>query len=103
YLELDGLLRQGTPFYAGYRVRPLDGSLDDLVAGFDESRADFLRRVFDSGTTGRTWTTIDPDALGDARSRVVAALDYLEQQGLAEVRAADVRQRYTLLQQPASV
>ena len=23
YLELEGLLRQGTPFYAGYRVRPL--------------------------------------------------------------------------------
>ncbi len=52
YLELDGLLRQGTPFYAGYKVRPLEGSLDDLVAGFDESRSDFLRRVFASGTTG---------------------------------------------------
>jgi ATP-dependent DNA helicase RecQ len=107
YLELDGLLRQGTPFYAGYKVRPLDGSLDDLVAGLDDARSGFLRRVFESGTTGRTWTTIDPDAsaaaLGEPRSRIVAALDYLEQQRLAEVRAADVRQRYTLLQQPASV
>jgi ATP-dependent DNA helicase RecQ len=100
YLELDGFVRQGTPFYAGYRVRLLEGSLDELVAGFDEARADFLRRVFESGTTGRTWTSIDPDALGGERARVVAALDYLEQQGLAEVRAADVRQRYTLLQQP---
>ncbi len=107
YLELDGLLRQGTPFYAGYKVRPLEGSLDDLVAGFDESRSDFLRRVFESGKTGRTWTTIDPEAsaaaLGAARSRIVAALDYLDQQGLAEIRAADVRQRYTLLQQPPSL
>ena len=71
-------------------------------------RSDFLRRVFESGTTGRTWTTIDPEAsaaaLGAARSRVVAALDYLDQQGLAEVRAADVRQRYTRsLQQPPSL
>jgi ATP-dependent DNA helicase RecQ len=57
YLELDGLLRQGTPFYAGYKVCPLNGSLDDLVAGFDASRADFLRGVFASGTTGRTWTS----------------------------------------------
>ena len=60
-----------------------------------------------SGTTGRTWTTIDPEAsaaaLGAARSRIVAALDYLDQQGLAEVRAADVRQRYTLLQRPPSL
>ena len=107
YLELDGLLRQGTPFYAGYKVRPLDGSLDDLVAEFEASRADFLRGVFASGTTGRTWTTSirtrGAAALGAARSRVVAALDYLDQRGLAEVRAADVRQRYTLLQQPPSL
>ncbi len=31
YLELEGLLRQGTPFYAGYRIRPLDeGGFDEL-------------------------------------------------------------------------
>ena len=31
YLELDGLLRQGTPFYAGYRLRPVNGELDEVV------------------------------------------------------------------------
>src|SRR5204863_2746162 len=56
YLELDGLLRQGTPFYAGYRLRPLGGpSLEDLFSGFDEARAGFLRRLIESGKTGRTW------------------------------------------------
>ena len=35
YLELEGLLRQGTPYYAGYRIRPLSGTLDDVAAGFD--------------------------------------------------------------------
>src|SRR5262245_2091065 len=33
YLELGGVLRQGTPFYAGYRFRPRL-SLDELVAQF---------------------------------------------------------------------
>src|SRR5262249_44376513 len=62
YLELDGVLRQGTPFYAGYRVRPLgDATLDDICGRFDESRAEFLRRLIATGKSGRTWTTLAPD------------------------------------------
>ena len=106
YLELEGLLRQGTPYYAGYRIRPLSGTFDDVAAGFDAGRADFLRRVIRTGKEGRTWTTLAPDEaaaeLGEDRARIVAALGYLEQQGLVELKAADVRQRYTMLAHPAS-
>ena len=107
YLELDGVLRQGTPFYAGYRLRPLgEASLDEIVGGFDEARAGFLRRLLATGKTGRIWTTLAPDdaaaALGEERSRIVAALEYLDQQGLVELQPADVRQRYTLLARPDS-
>ncbi len=107
YLELAGHLRQGTPFYAGYAVKPAEGStFDEAFAAFDEQRTDFLRRLVASGRTARVWTTIDPDAsavaLGDERSRVVAALDYLEQQGLVDVKPTDARQRYTVLSHPAS-
>jgi ATP-dependent DNA helicase RecQ len=107
YLELDGLLRQGTPFYAGYGVRPTNGSLDEVLAGFDPARADFLRRVLATGKTARVWTTIDPDAaaaaLGEERSRIVVALGYLEQQGLVDLKPAEPRQRYTLLERPESI
>jgi ATP-dependent DNA helicase RecQ len=106
YLELDGLLRQGTPFYAGYRLRPTGGSFEEIFARFDESRAAFLCRLIASGTTARTWTTITPDesaaALGEERTRIVAALGHLDQVGLAEVEAAEVRQRYTLVARPES-
>jgi ATP-dependent DNA helicase RecQ len=106
YVELDGYLEQGTPFYAGYAVRATDGNLDDVAARFDSARAEFLRRVLASGKEGRTWTTIDPAAsaagLGEDRDRIVAALGYLEQQGLVELKATDVRQRYTLRAQPPS-
>ena len=37
YLELDGVLEQGTPFYAGYSVRPASGEWDDVFATFDPS------------------------------------------------------------------
>ena len=107
YLELDGVLRQGTPFYAGYRLRPLrESSLDEIVDSFDEARAGFLRRLLATGKTGRIWTTLAPDdsaaALGEERSRIVAALEYLDQQGLVELQPAEVRQRYTLLVRPDS-
>jgi ATP-dependent DNA helicase RecQ len=106
YLELDGFLRQGTPFYAGYSLRPTAGELDDVFAGFDPARADFLRRLVATGKTGRIWTSIDPAqaaaALDEERARIVAALGYLEQQGLVELKPADARQRYTVLEHPDS-
>ena len=106
YLELDGLLKQGTPFYAGYSLRPCTGSFEDCFALFDADRADFLRRLVASGKTGRVWTSLDPAAaaaeLGEERSRIVAAVEYLEQRNLIELRVADARQRYTVLGRPGS-
>jgi ATP-dependent DNA helicase RecQ len=107
YLELDGVLRQGTPFYAGYRLRPLgDASLEGVFARFDEARAGFLRRLIATGKTGRTWTTLAPDdaaaTLGEDRRRILAALEYLDEKRLIELQPADVRQRYTVLARPDS-
>ncbi|MBA3365134.1 MAG: ATP-dependent DNA helicase RecQ, partial [Actinobacteria bacterium] len=95
YLELDGVLRQGTPFYAGYRLRTTDGSFEEVFGRFDEARAGFLRRLIESSKAGRTWISLAPDdaaaALGEERGRIVAALEYLDQQGLVELEAAELR------------
>src|SRR5581483_10263646 len=96
--------RRSKRFYAGYSVRPTSGEWDDVYATFDPDRADFLRRVLASGKEGRIWTGVDPDAVpGEERERVIKALGYLEQQGLVELKVADVRQRFTLLTQPPSL
>jgi ATP-dependent DNA helicase RecQ len=97
YLELLGVLRQGTPFYAGYEVRPL---IDPpaIAAKFEGERAQFITALFAAARKGRVWYALDPAQvagdLAQTRERVVRALEYLEQQRWAEVRVSDVRQRY---------
>ena len=80
----------------------MDGSLDELIARFDAARADFLRGVFasrhDGARSGRPSTRTRARRPWERARRIVAALEYLDQQGLVELRAADARQRYTLLQ-----
>ena len=72
YLELDGVLRQGTPFYAGYQLRSEDGSLDELVARFDAARAEFLggvRQRQEGARSGRRSTRRErAAALGEDRA-----------------------------------
>jgi len=98
YLELLGVLRQGTPFYAGYRFRP-KLSKDELVAQFSGEPAEFLARLLKEAKAGRTWLTIDPEALaerlGQPRERVVRALEVLEQKNLGVLEASDVRHRFS--------
>jgi ATP-dependent DNA helicase RecQ len=105
YLELDGYLRQATPFYAGYKIKPL-ADLDVVAAGLGDERGAFLRSVLGHAKPGRIWLTLDPGQaatdLGQERSRIVTALDWLAGQGHVELKPSDVRQRYRIVRQPES-
>ncbi len=100
YLELEGVLRQGTPYFEGYKVQPLV-PLEELVGRFQGERAKFLRDVFAAAKKGRTWYTLEPTAVAEAlqqpRERVVKALEYLQEQGLVLTQVTEPRQRYTRL------
>ncbi len=97
YLELLGVLRQGTPYFAGYEVRPLV-ALDDIFAKFPGEPGKFLATLLQKARHGRTWHGITPETMAatlrQPRGRIVKALEVLEERGLCEVRASDVRQRY---------
>lgn len=100
YLELLGVLRQGTPFYAGYRLRPLR-PIAAIAGQFAGERGQFIRDIFSHAKQGRTWYTISPDDLASQlhqdRGRLVRALDYLAELGDVELQASDVRYRYERL------
>jgi ATP-dependent DNA helicase RecQ len=100
YLELGGVLHQGTPFYAGYEMRPLT-PLPQIVAQFPGPHGQLVADLFAHAKFGRIWYSLNPDAaamaLGEERRRIVRVLEVLEERGLIEMRVADVRNRYTRL------
>ncbi len=100
YLELASALRQLTPMYAGYKLRFATSEADALAAFTGEPRQ-FLASVFAASKMGRTWLTIDPEAVANAiaadRARVIRALTVCEERGLVELVASDLRHRYARL------
>lgn len=99
YLEIEGVVRPTGAIYSQYRFQPLRPS-DQILARFDGQRAAFIAALFKRSKRGKTWFTIDiaavADSLGEPRTRVIAALDYLDQQGDLQLQASGVRHGYRL-------
>ncbi len=100
YLELDGAIKKGTPFYAEYEFKPTK-TLNDVFAAFEGSHGAFVKDIVQLAKRGRIWINVDPErtaeSLGVERRRVVKALEVLQEKGLIELRATGVRDRYTRL------
>ncbi len=103
YLELDGLLEGGTPFYSLYKFKPLMPS-GEILGHFEGERREFLVALFKQAKKGRTWFTLDLDVtastLGYPRARIVRALDWLSDQAMLELQVSGVRHRYRCLANP---
>ena len=103
YVELLGVVRQGTPFYAGYEVKLLRG-LPEILAEFKGEPAQFVHQIFQLSKKGRIWYGINPDemsaAMGQERRRIVRCIEFIQEHGWVEVKAADSRMRYTRLGTP---
>ncbi len=103
YLELQGYLEGGTPFYSQYQFKPRLASAE-MLAKFDGERREFLANVFRHARKARSWFSLDLDAvattLQQPRERLVRALDYLGEQQMLELKVAGVRNRYRRLKSP---
>ena len=87
YLQLDGILASTGPFYSEYKFQGRTGRSRRCSAGYDPRRAEFLRKVFGQRRSGprpgRGHRRASGAAvtIGEPRERVVAAVNYLEEQG----------------------
>ncbi|MFT5527776.1 MAG: ATP-dependent DNA helicase RecQ [Pirellulaceae bacterium] len=105
YLELDGYLESGTPFYSNYQFKPLRPSAEILKTYEGEPR-EFLTAMFRQCKKGPTWIRIDLNQaaanLKQPRERLVRALDQLSEAGFVELKVEGVRNRYKILNRPES-
>ncbi|MBF0177022.1 MAG: RecQ family ATP-dependent DNA helicase [Magnetococcales bacterium] len=103
YLELEGIMQATGPFYSLYRFQPRKSSAE-ILARFNPQRAAFLRGVFRQAQKKIKWFTLDAHetsrVLQQPRDRVIAALEYLAQQGDIELESMGVREGFRLLRLP---
>jgi len=63
-----------------------------------------VHQIFQLSKKGRIWYGINPDemsaAMGQERRRIVRCIEFIQEHGWAEVKAADSRMRYTRLGTP---
>jgi ATP-dependent DNA helicase RecQ len=106
YLELDGILESMGPHYNEYKFQPRRSSAE-MLAGYDEERRSFLRKMFAQAKKGRTWFTIDlaeaAGKMGEDRTRLIRALNFLEEKGELTMKVAGLRHGYRFVDRPSSV
>jgi ATP-dependent DNA helicase RecQ len=99
YLELEGVIIPEGPFYGAYRVQLLR-SFEDVLAGHDRDRQEFLKRLFGTAEKGRIWHTFDlaesAFALGEEEVRIRKAIGYIGDMGDAIVKPSKLRHAYRL-------
>ncbi len=99
YLELEGVLIAGGPFYGSFMVNFVS-SMQQIMAGYSADRQAFLTKMFDAGKMGRKWLTIDvaavSAAIAEPESRIRKAIQYLEEMGDITAKPSQLRHAYQL-------
>ena len=101
YLEMDGFIKPLYSYFASYRFKQVMDT-DQILARFKGERQVFLKAVFDFSEKARTWTTVNFDNIvanfNTDRQRIVAALDYLNEQGFIQLETKQMTEVYEVLE-----
>lgn len=100
YLELQGVIRATSPFYSLYKIKFISPQ-QQILSLFNAERAQFLGQLFATGKQGRLWLSITLESsqqlLQQPVQRIIAALNYLEQEKHIELQVSGLQQGYQLL------
>lgn len=105
YLELEGVLQPAYSYYAEYKYKLLEPE-EQLLQRFNGERYQFVQAILATSDRARTWATVNFDKLQNIypsdRSRVITALDYLDQQGLMELQTKQMTNVYQVFPEAIS-
>jgi len=87
-LELLGIIEPKYAYFADFKLKLLQ-SKEDILTGFNQQRQAFLSSIFMHTQFKKIWGSLNFDTLlndvGGDRNRVIAALEYLQEQALIEL------------------
>ncbi len=96
-LELQGLIKPLYAYYADFRYKLLQDK-QAIISRFEGERAAFIKAIFQYTQMKKIWGSLDFSALYQHyqadRSRVVAAMEYLSEQGLIELETKKITEVY---------
>ncbi|MEG3753710.1 ATP-dependent DNA helicase RecQ [Psychromonas arctica] len=99
YLELEAVIEPAYSYYAEYKYKLLVPETE-LVGRFHGERAQFVQTILATSDKARTWSSLNFERMQSQvqcdRSRVLTALDYLDQQGLIELQTKQMTQVYKI-------
>jgi len=90
YLEMDGIIRPKSTYFDQYVFRFLT-QREDIIDRFQGERRQFVTAIFEQCETKKVWTYVNIEKImaypGTDRKRVVAALDYFDEQGWIQLQS----------------
>jgi ATP-dependent DNA helicase RecQ len=105
YLELEGMIRSTGMLYNEYKFQPHRTSAE-MMKDLDPTYTRFLKSMFSMATKAKIWFSIDiaatAAAMGEPRGRLVAALNYFEDQGDITLKVAGLQHAYCFVKRPAN-
>lgn len=99
YLELAGLITPAFSYFAEYKFK-LNCSEQQLIDKFSGERHTFVQALLQSSDKARIWFSINFDRLQalypSDRTRVIAAIEYFDEQGFIELQAKQITDVYKI-------
>ena len=90
YLEMTGIIRPKFSYFGQFAFQYLH-TREDIIGRFQDERRNFVVAILDHCDTKKVWTYVDVDAVvnqyGADRKRVVAALEYFDEQGWVRLQS----------------
>jgi len=101
YLELEGVIRPQLSYFEDYAFKTQTNQ-QSIVDLFEGERRDFIHTLFQHCISKTTWTYVDIEGMlanyKSHRSRVITALEWLDDQGHIELQAKQAVERFAITQ-----